>query len=61
MKEEETLTRLQRYESKRKTKRVSFNIELEKVLWEHADNIQDFSKWVKDKLNEDLKNKDSSL
>lgn len=35
-----------KYEDKRVIKRVSFNVETEKMLLEFADKI-DFSKWVK--------------
>lgn len=41
-----------KYELKRKTKRVSFNIETEKKLLEKAEKIKNFSNWVKNKLKE---------
>lgn len=43
-----------RAEAKRTIKNVSFNRETEKDLLDYA-NQTDFSKWVKDKLREELK------
>lgn len=43
-----------RAESKRTTKKVSFNLETEKDILEIANNL-DFSQWVKEKLREKLK------
>ena len=51
-----------RYEKKRKQKLVSFNTENphEASLLTHANNLDDFSRWVKDKLNEDMRENKSS-
>ena len=51
-----------RYEKKRKQKLVSFNTENphEADLLTHANKLNDFSGWVKEKLNEDMTQKNSS-
>lgn len=43
-----------RYEKKRVIKPISFNTHEEMDLLEHANSIQDFSNWVKDKIREDM-------
>lgn len=49
-----TTNRDQRYEAKRKIKRVSFNLETEKELLAKAESIPDFSGWVKDALKKEM-------
>lgn len=43
------------YEKKRRIKTVSFNLETEGDLLAFVENLPDFSKWVKDKANEEIK------
>lgn len=42
-----------KYEEKRRNKSVSFNIKTEKDLLNFANNIVDFSDWVKQTIKED--------
>lgn len=51
-----------RYEKKRKQKLVSFNTDNphDADLLAHANKLDDFSGWVKEQLNEDMKEKNSS-
>ena len=51
-----------RYEKKRKQKLVSFNTENphDADLLAHANKLDDFSGWVKEQLNEDMKEKKGS-
>lgn len=51
-----------RYEKKRKQKLVSFNTENphEADLLTHANQLDDFSGWVKEKLDDDMKRKNGS-
>ena len=51
-----------RYEKKRKQKLVSFNTENphEADLLDHANEMEDFSGWVKGQLDEDMKKNESS-
>lgn len=51
-----------RYEKKRKQKLVSFNTENshDADLLAHANKLDDFSGWVKEQLNEDMKKKKGS-
>lgn len=46
-----------KYEAKRKNKSVPFLIEKESELLAFADNLDDFAKWVKDKIRDELKTK----
>ncbi|WP_347460327.1 hypothetical protein ABEF82_14780 [Acinetobacter thermotolerans] len=47
-----------KYEGKRKRKFASFNTETEADLLEYADNLPDFSGWVKKHLKDEIeKNK----
>lgn len=46
-----------KYESTRRTKRVSFNIEKEAELLEFANSV-DFSNWVKEKIKLEIKQND---
>ena len=54
--------RRERYEKKRKQKLVSFNIANphDADLLAHANKLDDFSGWVKEQLNEDMKEKKGS-
>lgn len=47
-----TQDRKTRYESKRATKKVSFNVETEADLLAAADALPDFSGWVKQQLRQ---------
>lgn len=51
-----------RYEKKRKQKLVSFNTENphDADLLAHANEMEDFSGWVKGQLDEDMKKNESS-
>lgn len=51
-----------RYEKKRKQKLVSFNTEnpIDADLLTHANKLDDFSGWVKEKLHDDMKQNKSS-
>lgn len=51
-----------RYEKKRKQKLVSFNTENphDADLLAHANEMKDFSGWVKGQLDEDMKKNESS-
>jgi predicted ATP-binding protein involved in virulence len=50
----------EKYEGKRKRKFASFNTETEADILEYADNMNDFSGWVKQQLREELENKKAS-
>lgn len=54
--------RRERYEKKRKQKLVSFNIANphDADLLAHANEMEDFSGWVKGQLDEDMKKNESS-
>lgn len=56
MVDEKLIEYRKRAESKRTTKKVSFNLETEKEMLEFANNV-DFSKWVKEKIHEELNHK----
>ena len=43
----------QEYESRRTTKKVSFNIQTEKELIQVSERV-DFSKWVKEKIRHEI-------
>lgn len=43
------------YEKKRRIKTVSFNLETEGDLLAFVESLPDFSKWVKDKANAEIK------
>ncbi len=50
----------EKYEGKRKRKFASFNTETEADILEYADNMNDFSGWVKQQLREELESKKAS-
>ena len=50
----------EKYEGKRKRKFASFNTETEADILEYADNMNDFSGWVKQQLRKELENKKAS-
>lgn len=50
----------EKYEGKRKRKFASFNTETEADILEYADNMNDFSGWVKQQLREEVEKKKAS-
>lgn len=56
---QEQINARDKYEKKRFTKRVSFNMITEKDIYEYSNSIE-FSSWAKQKLREELNKKNSS-